>query len=149
MEAASLSIKSFAVSGSLDEPVAEFDVVNTWKTRAEKIMVGVGRQTMAADDLGGFLQRPLPAFPPAENGFSLESTEPRHFRFPLIPHEVHEKLPPELKFQNRKDAVLSQAMIVYVSGSYVDVFGKEHHVADCLSSVGAEFHPCFASNRHY
>jgi hypothetical protein len=100
-------------------------------------IAGGGRESPEAELCGG------------RQNDSLESTEPCHFRFPLIPHEVYEKLPPELKFQNRKDAVLSQAMIVYVSGSYVDVFGKEHHVADCLSSVGAEFHPCFASNRHY
>jgi hypothetical protein len=42
-----------------------------------------------------------------------------------------------------------QAMVIYVSGSYVDVFGKTHHVADCLSTVTTEFRPYFASNRHY
>jgi hypothetical protein len=36
-----------------------------------------------------------------------------------------------------------QAMVIYVSGSYVDVFGKTHHVADCLSTVTTEFRPYF------
>ena len=81
---------------------------------------------------------------------------PRHMIIglsPLPPPELIKNLPKGTKLPTREEFLSGDVTtVVSATGTYRDVFGKVHAVADCaahfLGSKGA-FISCFSSNRHY
>jgi hypothetical protein len=155
-EAASLTIRNFVIEGFPDSTVASFDIVNSGRTRGDQVTMdpvyvwmpatGLGKWLLDEHAFGGRINS-------SELGFSIEPSEaPRHFRIPIQTTDAFKEFPPEARARlPSKDDIISGrfASIVYIWGTYQDVFGKTHHVVDCLVYTGAVFQTCFASNRHY
>jgi hypothetical protein len=155
LDAASITIRNFSVSGFPDNTVVDFEVVNAGKTRADKATFDPGYVWVPAADLFGFLRKEHALgsrTQPSDLGLSLEPTdEPRHFRFPIETIQAFDKFSAEVraKLPTRDDVMSGRwASVIYIVGTYADIYGKTHHVADCLAYLGgAGFQACFAANR--
>jgi hypothetical protein len=154
LDAASITINNFNVTGFPDNMVMDFEVVNAGKTRADKITMDPGYIWLPASALFGHLRKEhaLGGRTQASDlGFSLEATDPpRHIRLPIQTIQAFENFPAEVrtKLPSREDIVSGRwASVISLWGTYADVFGKTHHVADCLAYIGAGFQACFPANR--
>jgi hypothetical protein len=165
LEAASVTIKNLRVSGFPERPVADFDVVNSGRTRADAINIlssfdwtlATGKAvTIPRDPYGD------EGWAVSDFGFSLEPTDPpKHLSMYAISippiREITRKYksnPPEQEDEPKLpsgDDFLSGRFyaFVYVVGTYKDIFGKPHHVSDCVTYSGTGFQSCFSSNRRY
>lgn len=160
-EAASVTIRNLTITGFPDNTIVSFDVVNSGRTRADQVIVPVISSYFQLNDELGILTgkgglggptnpNPLgvsiePSDPPRHMSVQLGSIPFWHKEIP-IPAEVLKKLP------TKDDFISGRREIIFaIVGVYLDVFGKVHHVTDCVISRGGtdRFEPCIGQqNRH-
>lgn len=151
-EAASISIKNFIISGFPDRTVANFDIVNLGRTRADQINVSAVLDWRMAEKKKPFIV-PIDPFadePPLhiKFGFSLGPTDPpRHFSMyavPIPPIQQGLRGKPSLPNPSGDDLASGRFYsFVYVLGTYQDIFTKTHRVSGCLAYYGVAFQECF------
>ena len=156
-EAASITLRNFGVNGFPDQPVISVDVVNVGRTRADQVTVDAGAYWVRGHDVLALLNQVSSQFGgrtiPNEFGFSIEPNEtPHNIVLPIQPLPPP-GMPKEAKLPTREEFVSGDVTtVLYVIGSYRDVFKNIHRVVDCgahfPASKGA-FISCFSSNRHY
>jgi hypothetical protein len=158
-EAASVTIRNLTITGFPDNTIVSFDVVNSGRTRADQVIMPVMSNWFQPNDEFEILKNVPSPNNPNEFGFSIEPSDPpRHMSFQLgsfpfwpkgipIPAEVLKRSP------TKDDFISGRREITFtIAGIYLDVFGKVHHVADCVISRGGagHFEPCMGQqNRHY
>jgi hypothetical protein len=156
-EAASITIKNLTAAGFPDNIVISYDISNHGRTRADQVNVHLAHGTMRPEEefkifTGEF---GVGFTSPNVNGLSIDPSDPpRHISFPfgslpLIP----QGMPPEIlaKLPSKEDFVSGRVLAYFaVLGAYLDVFGKVHHVTDCvIFHRGNGFEPCTANHgRH-
>lgn len=160
-EAASISIKNFAIEGFPDNPQIVFQLLNAGRTRADQIGPVVNSGTIETkDELDFFIKPGLGINRPNINGFSLNPSEQKAFSYPinLFPFEVFTRdksIPPDVLklIQTRDDIVNGGQWTLYVRimVPYLDVFKKQHQTSDCLiyRAQTKKFETCTAQHdRH-
>lgn len=155
-DAASISIQNLTISDFPDHPVVNFDVVNSGRTRADRVTMEPAQSWSWGHNVKGLLDRANPYqahTAAADLGFSIEPAQaPRHFSIPLadIPPSISSMDPEDAAKKPSKDDFSAGRviMLVFVVGSYMDVFGESHNIVDCMVYLGTNFTSCFAGSQH-